>query len=202
MTKLHLGAIAPEKLEERGLQGIHEVMQDMWASEAGLGELAKCGACGKMVSKEEAFRNLPEEIAEKTVAEVFRILDDDRVECPDCGSGTDLVYGHANAGKIRDRLQRSQEAYVVVAKNAEGEIVGFEEAYVDGFDRIFDLDLTDHYGEVGRETVRDRIAEVLGRDPERLVLLSSLGLLKPYRNFRNLFSILEKFSQTLPDSLL
>ena len=155
-----------------------------------------------MISKESAFRKLPSELAEKTVAEVFRILGDDRVDCPDCGSAADLVYGNGNAEKIRDRLQNSQEAYVVVARNPKGEIVGFDEAYVDGFDRIFDLDLTDHYGEVGRETVRERVAEVLGRDPERLILLSSLGLLKPYRSFRNLFSILAKFSETMPDSLL
>lgn len=36
MRKLDVGAIAPEELEESDLKGIHEVMQDMWASEAGI----------------------------------------------------------------------------------------------------------------------------------------------------------------------
>lgn len=55
MEKLVIEAVDRKDLTEKDFVGIHEVMQDMWASEAGLGELAQCTECGKMISKEEAF---------------------------------------------------------------------------------------------------------------------------------------------------
>lgn len=200
MNALTIEAVRPKDLSERDIVGIHEVMQDMWASEVGLGELSECRDCGKMVSKEEAFRHLPPEISTDTVAHVFRILGTDQVPCPDCGGRTRLIYGDSNVDKIRDRLTRSEDAFVVLAKHAEKGIVGFEEGYVDSLERIFELDLTDHYGNVGLPAIRDRISSVLGYDPERMLLLSSLGLLAPYRNFQNMFAILARFSEMLPES--
>lgn len=127
-----------------------------------------------MVSKEEAFRNLPKELATDTVAHVFRILGHENVPCPDCLGKTRLIYGKSNVDKIRDRLTKSQDAFIVLAKDPEKGIVGFEEGYVDSLERIFDLDLTDHYGNVGLPAIRNRISSVLGYDPERMLLLSSL----------------------------
>lgn len=114
-----------------------------------------------MISKEEAFRHLPPEIATDTVAQVFRILGNENVPCSDCGGRTRLIYGRSNVDKIRDRLTRSEDAFIVLAKDGEKGIVGFEEGYVDSLERIFELDLTDHYGNVGLPTIRNRIASVL-----------------------------------------
>ncbi len=200
MESLTIEAVRPEDLKDRDFVGIHEVMQDMWASEAGLGELAHCRECGKMVSKEEAFARLPPELAKDTVAHVMRALGTDEIPCVECGGKTRLVYGPGNVERIRDRLLRSSDAYVVLCKSSVRGIVGFEEAYVDSLDRIFELDLLDHYGQVGLPEIRGRVARTLGYEPEEIMLLSSLGLLEPYRNFQNLFEIMHQFARSLPDS--
>lgn len=202
MNALTVEAVRPQDLAERDIVGIHEVMQDMWASESGLGELAECTHCGKMVSKEEAFLYLPPEIATDTVAQVFRILGTDEVPCVDCGGKTRLIYGDSNIDKIRNRLLSSEDAFIVLAKDPEKGIVGFEEGYVGSLERIFELDLADHYGNVGLPEIRQRISSILGFRPPRMLLLSSLGLLGPYRSFQNMFSILARFSEILPEARL
>lgn len=55
MEKLSVEAVDRRSLTECDFVGMHEVMQDMWAAKSGLGELAQCNDCGKMISKEEAF---------------------------------------------------------------------------------------------------------------------------------------------------
>ncbi len=79
-------------------------------------------------------------------------------------------------------------------------IVGFEEAYVDPLEEMFELDFTDHYGNVGLPEIRKRVDRALGYVPDEILLTSSLGLLEPYRNFQNLFGIMERFSLSLPES--
>ena len=74
MEKLTIRSVERENLTNEDFVGIHEVMQDMWASEDGLGELAQCHDCGKMLSKEHVFSNLSKELMQEKVAEIMRIL--------------------------------------------------------------------------------------------------------------------------------
>ncbi len=41
-----------------------------------------------------------------------------------------------------------------------------------------------------------------GHVPPRMLVLSSIGLLEPYRNFNNLFEILNQFSRAIPDKYI
>lgn len=74
MGKLTIEAVDPMDLTGRDFEGVAEVMQDMWASDAGMGELAHCNDCGKMVSKEHAFGHLSKDLTEKTVAHIMSVL--------------------------------------------------------------------------------------------------------------------------------
>jgi ABC-type ATPase with predicted acetyltransferase domain len=55
MEKLTIEAVDRDTLTESDFLRINQVSQDMWASEEGLGELAQCNDCGKMMSKEHVF---------------------------------------------------------------------------------------------------------------------------------------------------
>jgi hypothetical protein len=47
--------------------------------------------------------------------------------------------------KIRKKIRGSVKTFLVVAKDGKNEIVGFEEAYIDSFERIFRQELASHY---------------------------------------------------------
>jgi hypothetical protein len=44
-----------------------------------------------------------------------------------------------------------------------------------------------------------RVAKVLGYIPENMIVFSSIGFLKEYRNFPNLLEMLNQFSRSIPD---
>lgn len=201
MEKLVIEAVDRKDLTEKDFVGIHEVMQDMWASEAGLGELAQCTECGKMMSKEEAFRDLPKEVlAEHTVTSIMYMLWTNTVPCVACSGKTRLIYDpYDNVEKIKDRVLNSVDAFLVLCKSETKGIVGFEEAYIDSLERMFHLDFMDHYENVGLPEIRKRVHNILGYTPDKMMLFSSLWLLEPYRNFQNLFETLHQFSRKLPE---
>lgn len=203
MEKLTIEAVDREKLTEDDFIGIHEVMQDMWASESWLGELAQCNNCGMILSKEKVFWHLSEDLIQRKVAHIMQILWIDSVRCTACSSeNTRLIYGPNNIERIKDRVLGSIDAFVVLCKSDEKGIVGFEEAYVDSLDRIFQLDLIDHYENIWIPEISQRVNILLGYVPNEMFLLSSLGLLGPYQNFQNLFQIMSQFAQCLPNSYL
>ena len=101
-----------------------------------------------MLSKEAIFGHLSRELQEKTVARIMNILDMGAIDCTACGGDTRFIYGSENVEKIRDRVLKSTDSFLVLATNAIGEIVGFEEGYVGNIQRIFDLDLSLHYRDI------------------------------------------------------
>lgn len=202
MEKLIIQAVDPKSLMECDFIRIHEVMQDMWASEDWLGELAQCNDCGKMMSKENVFWYLPEELIQETVTHIMRILWTESIPCTFCGGKTRLRYGCEHVEKIRERVIGSVDAFLVLCISETKWIVGFEEAYIDSLDRMFHLDFADHYENIWLPEITQRVNGILGYLPDKLLLTSALGLLKPYRNFRNLFGIMSQFARILPDSYL
>ena len=55
MNALSIESVDPSKLSSKDFDEISEVIQDLWAGEAGLGELAYCQECGTLMSKEDIF---------------------------------------------------------------------------------------------------------------------------------------------------
>lgn len=95
---------------------------------------------------------------ERTVAHIMRTLDTDSIPCVTCGShDTRLIYGPSNVEKIKDRVLGSVETFLILCKSENGSIVGFNEGYVDSLERIFKLDLFDHYGNVGLPEISKRV---------------------------------------------
>ncbi len=199
-TSLTIQSVRPQDLSQRDFERLADVSQDMWASEAGLGELAKCDHCGRMHSKEDVFGELPEEYFQKTVAE---IMGDQKVlACHSCGKETRMVYGSDNVENIRKRLLSSMDSFLVVCQDAKGEIVGFKDGYVDTIDKIFEQEFAYHYRLIGVHAVKARIKKILGFLPSKMFAVSSVGLLAPHRNFYNLFETMNQFARNLPDEYL
>ena len=202
MEKLTIEAVESDDLTDRDFIGIHEVMQDMWASEEWMGELAQCADCRAMISKEQIFWHLPPGLFDETVAYIMKVLWIDAIACPLCWGYTRLIYGPENVEKIKERVLGSVDSFLVLCKSATKGIVGFEEGYIDPLDRMFELDFKDHYEDVWLGEIERRIETILGYVPNEMLLTSSLGLLKPYRNFRNLFGIMSQFARILPNTHL
>lgn len=55
MNRLEVSTMDPSIMTLEDFRKIGEVNQDMWATQKGIGELANCGGCKTMISKEMAF---------------------------------------------------------------------------------------------------------------------------------------------------
>lgn len=198
-NNLRIEVVNPHVLTNSEFTEINEVTQDMWAY--GIGELAHCKPCSKMLSKQDVFGHLPKEIYEKTVAKIIKILGTEDLLCPSCGRETMPVYGEKNIASIRERLLES-DSFLLVCKNPEGEIVGYMDGYVDTLETIFRRELHCHYSLIGYATVRERVDAVLGYSPPMMMSFSSMGLAEKYTNFFMIFQMLNAFSGIIPDQHL
>lgn len=199
---LTIESVRPQDLGHKDFVRISEVSQDMWASEAWLGELAQCTSCGKMHSKEDVFSGLPKDLFQKTVAEIMREIDMKEILCHGCGHETRMIYGPENVEMVKERVLRSVDSFLVLCTDTNNKIVGFEEWYIDSLKKIFDRDLYYHYSRIGFAEVSKRVDKILGYTPENMLILSSIGLMEEYRSFPNLFEMLNQFSRAIPDKYL
>lgn len=199
---LTIESVRPQDLAHKDFVRISEVSQDMWASEAGLGELAQCTHCGKMHSKEDIFEGLPRDFFQKTVAEIMREIDMKEILCHSCGHETRMIYGPENVEMVKERVLQSVDSFLVLCTDTQNKIVGFEEGYIDSLQKIFDRDLHYHYSKIGFAEVSRRVDQMLGYTPENMLILSSIGLLQEHRNFNNLFEILNQFSRAIPEKYM
>lgn len=110
-----------------------------------------------MISKEAAFHGLPRELQKKTVAKILQALGMETVPCTVCNGDTRFIYGPKNTDKIRNRLLNSLDSFLVLASSQADGIVGFNEAYIDPLERLFELDFKDHYGKIGFREIQKRV---------------------------------------------
>lgn len=92
-------AVNPHILTVSDFTAINEVTQDMWTY--GIGELAQCHTCEKILSKKDVFWNLSKDIYEKTVTKIMNILWMENIICPSCKWETKLIYGPENILKYK-----------------------------------------------------------------------------------------------------
>ncbi len=109
-----------------------------------------------------------------------------------------MIYWQAHVEKIKRRLLKSVDAFLVLCKNTDGEIVGYEEWYVDSLDAIFDGEFHYHYREIGVKEIQRRVMKVLGYNPKELLVLSSIGFMPRYQSASSLFRLLSTFARALP----
>lgn len=108
----------------------------------------QCSACGVMHSKNDIFGHLAKDIYEKTVASIMRTLEMSKIPCPDCGGVTRFIYGDSNVENIKERLLDSEDSFLVVCRDENGDIVGYMDGYVDSLETIFRRELEYHYSEI------------------------------------------------------
>lgn len=191
----------PKNLSEQDFQEINDVSREMWANPKSLGEFVQCKSCHTMSSKEDVFGKFPDEIKNNTISRIMNLLGwwEHDVLCPKCGWGTEMIYGSINIRKIQRRLLESTQAFLVLCRNTEGEIVGYEEAYVDSLDAIFEGEFAYHYRDVWVREIARRVHERIGHSPRELLVLSSIGFIPEYQSASTLFRLLAQFARILPE---
>ncbi|MGE4443454.1 MAG: hypothetical protein AB7E37_00495 [Candidatus Altimarinota bacterium] len=190
-------AVNPRDLTQGDFEKLNEVTQDMWAH--GIGELVQCKCCNKMMSKQDIFGHLEKEVYDETVKKIMGILSMSEIACISCGGDTKFIYGEDHVENIKERLLQSEESFLVVCENETGELVGYEEGYVDSLENIFKRELAYHYEVIGVDEIKKRIENIIGYNPEKLLVLSSIGILNKYSNFFTIFEILKHFAINMPD---
>jgi len=64
------------------------------------------------------------------------------------------------------------------------------------------LDLHDQYKDIGLPEIKQRVEKALGYTPKEILSMSTMGLLRPYRSFQNLFKMIHEYALVLPESRL
>lgn len=200
MSKLSIEVIKqPESQEYWFYERLSMVSQDLWATEESLWELASCSDCKKIISKEDMFWH--SEDVRHTISLQLIQLHPAMCICPSCWSD-DIVFPYwmDYSLKIRKKIRGSVKTFLVVAKDGKNEIVGFEEAYIDSFERIFRQELASHYWQLWSrvvfEEVRKVIPGLLETDP--FMVLWSIWLLPRYRSLRNIHQVIRTMAEIVP----
>ncbi|MDD2693848.1 MAG: hypothetical protein PHY14_02860 [Candidatus Gracilibacteria bacterium] len=202
----------PQNLSDSVIQEIQIVSQDIWSRMNSLGELCQCPDCKKIYAAEDIFP--AELLAEKMVGELIQEeFGDSAIPCPDkeCGGMTKFLFGSQHVTDIRARYTKSVNAFLVLCREKEtGKIVGLEDGYIGNireaafreFQHYNPLGI-DHNGSLGDDWL-DRLERearaVLGYSPERILTLSSIGIIEKYQSPFVLFGILKRFAEILPEN--
>lgn len=192
-------SVNPKDLTQWDFERLNEVTQDMWAH--GIWELVQCSCCNKMMSKQDIFWHLEKEVYDETVKKIMWILSMSEIPCISCGGKTKFIYGEDHVENIKERLLESEESFLVVCENKTWELVWYEEWYVDSLENIFRRELAYHYEVIWVDEIKRRIENIIGYNPEKLLVLSSIWILNKYSNFFTLFEILKHFAINMPDRL-
>lgn len=190
-------AVNPRDLTQWDFEKLNEVTQDMWAH--GIWELVQCKCCNKMMSKQDIFWHLEKEVYDETVKKIMWILSMSEIACISCGWDTKFIYGEDHVENIKERLLQSEESFLVVCENETWELVWYEEWYVDSLENIFKRELAYHYEVIWVDEIKRRIENIIGYNPEKLLVLSSIWILNKYSNFFTIFEILKHFAINMPD---
>lgn len=193
----NIRTVDPKTLSQYELEKINEVTQDMWAHS--IGELVQCTCCNKMISKQDVFWHLEKEIYDKTVKNIMEILSISEIPCIECWQETKFIYWEAHVENIKERLYQSQDSFLVLCENQQGEIVGYEEGYVDSLENIFRRELAYHYEAIWLPEIQQRVHNILWHNPEQMFVLSSIGMRNPYSSFFTLFELFKHFAINIPE---
>lgn len=193
---IHVTQIDPHTLNSNDFARLNEVMQDMWAD--GIREFVQCEDCSKMHSKKDIFGHLDKKSYSMTVRQIMGDFEIDTLSCNDCWWKVRFVFGKDNMDVIRERLTKTRRSFLTVWFNENDEVVGFEDAYVDTLEGIFQREFESHYRSIGLGEIRRRIHSVLTYMPQEFLVLSNIWLLDQYRSFQNIFRILSQFFRSFP----
>lgn len=192
--------VNPRDLTQWDFERLNEVTQDMWAHS--IWEFVQCKCCNKMISKQDIFWHLEKEVYDETVKKIMWILSISEIPCISCWGETKFIYPEEHVENIKERLLESEDSLLVICENTEGEIVGYEEWYLDSLENIFRRELAYHYEVIWIDEIRTRIENILWYNPEKMFVLSSIGILQKYSNFFTLFEILKCFAINMPDKYI
>lgn len=197
-SDIRVTSMDPNSLSEEDFWKLNEVTQDMWAD--WIWEFVQCVDCWRMHSKKDIFWHLKPEVYGLTVKKIMWDFEVDTIRCTDCWGKTTFIYGRKNIDVIKDRLTKTKKAFLVIAWNKNDDtIVWYEDAYIDTLDSIYAREYEYHYKNIGISEIRTRISDILWYTPAEYVSLSDIGFLNNYRTFRNIFLILSKISQIMPE---
>jgi hypothetical protein len=191
-SRLSIDTVDPKSLSRDDVSSLNEVMQDVWAD--GIGEFVQCVECHHVHSKKDIYGSLPEERYKMTVRQIMWDFEIDTLRCIECNGRVKFIFWNHHIEVIRDRLQRTRKAFLVIARDTTGSIVWFEDAYIDKLPAMFDRELHYHYHDIGVAEIERRAIQALWHDPKEYLVLSDIGIRSSYQSFQNVFRILQKMA--------
>jgi hypothetical protein len=194
---LSIDSVDPNSLSHDDIASLAEVTQDMWAD--GIWEFVQCIDCDHMHSKKDIYGHLSIDLYSHTVRSIMWDFEVDNIACQKCSGKTKFIFGKGNIEVIKDRLQNTRKAFLVIVRTPEDSIAWFEDAYIDTLPCIFHRECETHYKDIGIPEIQRRISQALWYHPIEFLALSDIGLLSRYRNLPNLTSILHRFAQSIDE---
>lgn len=188
-------SIDPKTISENDLEKIAEIEQDMWAREDWIGEYIKCTCCNKIHSKEDVYLHITNDLKIQTVAKIEEALQIIKIPCISCHSKTEYIYDRNEyIEEIRDRYSNSVESFLTVLRDKNWEIRGFEDWYIDRFDRIYKNEFSLYYNNIWTTLIKKKVEEIIKMDlPNDILMCSSVWMEQKYANFYNLYNIMKHF---------
>jgi hypothetical protein len=173
----------------------------MWAREDGLWEYIKCNNCDSVLSKEDVFWYLANEIQFETVTRIEQLLWKDNIDCSKCWSSqTEFMFWNEYLDDIVDRLKNS-ESYLTVYKDSWWVIRWFVDWYIDKFSVIYKREFEKYYRNVWKEKIMQLIEETLESSlPKELFYCSAIWIETKYKNFKIIVKLLQEFFFSINDN--
>ena len=185
--------VDPKTLSDSWFLEIHELMREIWSDKESLWELLQCMLCSRMYSRTD----ICDLMWLSDTLSVSSMIRDHKIQkhlCM-CGGGLKLVYDDDHISRVRERMLETKKAFLVLVKNASGKIVGYEDAYIDSFNPIFEREFSYHYSSIGAEKIRTKVEALLWPRWDDYIVLSNIWLQREYRSFEVIFRVLHEMSK-------
>jgi len=194
---LDFDCVTPSNLSEWDVWKIFDIEQDMWARKEGLWEYLECRDCCKIFSKQDIYDKKDKSTYNFTVSEIEKKSERKTFVCPCCEG--ELKHCFQREYWIEEiKIRYSQRSHLVLMK-AWAEIVGFMDGYVASYDDIYEREFSDHYSRIWKNTIAEKIRQVLQWNmPDEFFSCSSMWTKEQYMWLLNSYKLLQCFFSTFP----
>ena len=192
-NKVDVGVENPSQISESTLMRIFEIEQDMWAR--WIWEYLQCTNCDEIFSKDDMFWKkwyaiFPTALQKETVMAIEKYLGGRTLQCKCCGWDTKHIYDiDTYLDEIRWRYNM-EDSYLSVARNRDGEVIGFMDWYIATLDEIFENEFKYHFS----PNLLDMLYEKYKAHRQRRMLtVSSIWTDDKNKSLITVFALLREF---------
>lgn len=186
--------VNPKNLDKKDYSRIHEITQDLWAES--FWEFAQCKCCWLVISKNNYFWHLSENIKKNTIKKIMSTLslNESDIRCTKCWWNTDILFWEEYLDHIIEKY-KGKKSILVLLKDDNWEIVWFNEWYTASLDYIYNEELKPRYNKFWLQWIENEIKSKLWFIPKDLFIVSWVWILNEHKSWFNLFWLMNEFTK-------